>query len=186
MSTATFANPTKSPRPTRKQLEGLYEIVDDRIVEKKNVGAEEIRFANRLAILLSSLRGIAKLGEFVVEVVFDLRPQVNRHRRPDLAFVSYKKWPRAERIPDGLSWPVIPDLAIEIISKTNSASEVKAKTREYFTAGVSRVWAVYPEFREIELYESPTTIRILGASDTLEDPALWPGVKIKLSKIFVA
>jgi Uma2 family endonuclease len=182
MSTVATEKPVR--RYTARQLEGLYEIVDGRIVEKTDVGARELLAANDLADFLKAIPAVAALGRILVEMIFDLRPRVDRHRRPDVAFVSYRRWPKKKPVPDGLSWPVIPDLAVEIISKTNSALAVKQKLREYFEAGVRRVWVVYPETREIEDYAGPTSVTIVEARGTLDASALWPGVKLKVGRLF--
>ena len=52
-------------------------------------------------------------------------------RRPDVAFVSYARWPTSivAREP---AWNVVPDLAIEILSPTNLAEEIDRKMTDYF------------------------------------------------------
>jgi Uma2 family endonuclease len=185
MSTATPDAPTNAPAPPDESaLDGLYEIVDDQIVEKDTVGAYELVLANTLADLIRSQPGVRDLGRVLVEVVFDLRPAVNRHRRPDVAFVSFERWPRAREVPDAVSWPIVPDLAIEVVSRSNSAPAVKSKMREYFAAGVRRVWIVFPKTREIEDYDAPTSVRIVEAGGALDASALWPGVRIDVAQVF--
>ena len=69
-------------------------------------------------------------------MIFDLRPAVDRERRPDVAFVSFEHSARDRRIPQTRSWAVTPDLAVEIISLSNTADEVAEKLEEYFKVGV--------------------------------------------------
>ena len=58
---------------------------------------------------------------------------------------------------------MVPDLAIEVISASNTAFEVQKKTHEYFAAGVTCVWVVYPEQAEVYVYSSPTQIQVRRA-----------------------
>ena len=82
--------------------------------------------------------------------------------RPDLAFVSHARWPRDRPAPREAAWDVVPDLAVEVVSPSNSANEVIDKLHEYFQAGVQRVWVVYPKTSEVYVYEAPQRVRILG------------------------
>ena len=70
--------------------------------------------------------------------------------------------------PELAAWDVVPNLAIEVVSPTNTANGVMEKTKEYFEAGVERVWVIYPEFAEIYDYDSPTSVRILTRDQTLD------------------
>jgi Uma2 family endonuclease len=105
-------------------------------------------------------------------------------RRPDLAFVSAKRWSLKRAVPDTESWYVVPDLAVEVISKTNSANAVATKIEEYFHAGVNLVWVIYPATSKIYVYDSPTSTRILQVGDELDGGAVIPGFSVPLSTLF--
>jgi Uma2 family endonuclease len=106
------------------------------------------------------------------------------HRRPDVAFVSKKRWSFKRVVPDAESWDVVPDLAIEVISRTYLASAVNAKIDEYFQAGVSLVWVIYPVTTKIYVYDSPTSVRILQLGDELDGEGVVPGFQVPLSTMF--
>ena len=82
------------------------------------------------------------------------------------------------------SWHVIPDLTVEVVSKTNSAYSVARKIDEYFEAGVLLVWVLYPSAYKVYVYDSPTNVRILQIGDDLDGGAVLPGFRIPLSKLF--
>ena len=103
------------------------------------------------------------LGRAVPEMIFDFRPTVDRERRPDVAFVSFDRWASNRQVPQTRSWAVVPDLAIEIVSPTNTADEVAEKLEEYFRVGVRSVWVVYPRQIKVYAYSSPTEVRVLDA-----------------------
>ena len=79
---------------------------------------------------------------------------------------------------------MVPDLAIEVISESNSAYEVQKKIHEYFDAGVSRVWVVYPEDAEIYVYASPTQIQVLEIGQELDGGELLPGFRLPVAALF--
>jgi Uma2 family endonuclease len=79
---------------------------------------------------------------------------------------------------------VVPDLAIEVISPTNTAADVLVKVRDYFRAGVRRVWVIYPVEGEVYAYESPTVIRVLQRGDELDGEDVLPGFRLPLATLF--
>ena len=83
--------------------------------------------------------------------------------------------PLKRRVPETEAWDVVPDLTVEVISESNSANAVARKIEEYFQAGVSKVWVVYPSTNKIYVYDSPTRVRILQLGDELDGERLFPG-----------
>jgi Uma2 family endonuclease len=163
--------------------EGLYEVIDGRIVEKA-VGAYENWLALVSGARLDRFTEQHAIGRAVMEMIFDFRPQVDRERRPGVAFVSFERWPRDGRIPRTRSWAVVPELAIEIVSRTNTADEVAEKLEEYFQVGVRLVWVVYPVRMRIYAYTSPSQVRVLGPDDVLDGNDVLPGLSISLRELF--
>ena len=82
------------------------------------------------------------------------------------------------------TWDVVPNLAIEVVSPTNTANEVIEKIKDYFEAGVERVWVIYPEFAEIYDYDSPTSVHILTRNQTLDGGTVLPGFQLPLTELF--
>jgi Uma2 family endonuclease len=64
-----------------------------------------------------------KLGLAVNEVLFVLNAARDLKRRPDVAFISYARWPSAV-VERAAAWNVVPDLAVEMVSPTNLAQEI--------------------------------------------------------------
>ena len=113
----------------------------------------------------------------------DRRPR-NCQRRPDLAFVSFQRWPRGRRVPSAAAWEVVPNLAIEVVSPTNFANDMLEKIEDYFLSGVERVWVIYPTVAKLYDYDSPSSVRILTRDQTLEGGTLLPGFQLPLSELF--
>jgi Uma2 family endonuclease len=164
--------------------EPLYEVVDNRRVEIAPMGAHESLLASALVCYLQLWAKPRRLGQAGVEVLFDLAP-VKRERRPDVSFVSSNRWPYNRLAPRGNNaWKVVPNLAIEIVSPTNTPDEVQLKIHEYFQAGVELVWVIYPETREVYSYESPQSVRVLTSKDTLDGGKVLPDFQLPLVEFF--
>jgi Uma2 family endonuclease len=162
----------------------LYEVVGGEVVEKPLMGAFESILASLLQDWMGPFARTNGLGRVVTETLFLLKLSSGQKRRPDLAFVSSQRWPIKRRVPKSEAWEVVPDLAVEVISDTNSANNVQIKMEEYFEAGVLQVWVVYPISSKVYVYESPTIERIVQVGDDLEDGSLLPGFRLPLAVLF--
>jgi Uma2 family endonuclease len=68
--------------------------------------------------------------------------------------------------PEGY-WQLAPDLAVEVVSPNDTASEVQWKVQMCLKAGVRLVWAVCPDTRSVMVYESLKEISTFTTADTL-------------------
>ncbi len=118
------------------------------------------------------------LGLVVASSGFQLGPDTVRG--PDVSFI------RADRLVgiDLERWfPGAPDLAVEIISPSESASDIAHKVEQYLRAG-AEVWVVYPRSRTVHVFEPSKSARVLEAADLLKSPALLPGFSIRVGELF--
>ena len=73
---------------------------------------------------------------------------------PDLAFVSVDCLPGrqvpTEPVPD-----LSPDLAVEVLSPSNTRREIDRKLQEYFGSGTRMVWIIDPAKRTVAAYRQP-------------------------------
>ena len=176
-------SPASTTNPPMVPDDMLYELVDGQIVEKM-MGAFETSIASLLTEILGTFARSNGLGQFFSEMLFRIDVARDLRRRPDVAFVSHARWPFNRRAPRGVFWDMVPDLAIEVISESNSAFAVQRKTHEYFDAGVSRVWVIYPEQAEIYVYSSATDILIFGIGQEIDGGDLLPGLRLPVAALF--
>jgi Uma2 family endonuclease len=185
---ASVVGPTELSSPYVGVLasDGLFEVVGGQILEKPPMGVYESGLATLLVELLGPFARGNRLGQIFCETLFDLRPSVDGSRRPDLAFVSAQKWPVNRRPPQAESWPIIPDLAVEIVSSTNYATNLLIKIREYLQAGVQLVWVIYPSVGEIHIFDArtPQIIGRLQGGDILRGEPVLPGFELPLEVLF--
>ncbi len=183
MSVATTL-PAETTQETVFESGSLYEIVNGQRVEKPPMGNFQVWVASILVERLGYFARTNGLGRVVSEMLFKIHLSVGRKRRPDVAFVSFERWARDRKINIEDGWDVIPDLAIEVVSPSNSAEEVVGKIDEYFRAGVRGVWVIYPITRQIYVHESPSMVRVLKITDELDGSELLPGFRLSLAELF--
>jgi Uma2 family endonuclease len=184
MSSPAILEPAASPSLAAEADDTLYEVVNGQRVEKPPMSTEANRLAFDIAFEVETFARLNKSGHAGTEQLFLLDAQTNLQRRPDAYFVSFERWPANQPMPVPDVWPVVPNLAVEVISPSNLANAVQEKLEEYFQAGVERVWVVYPRWKRIYVYESPTSVRIPTAADTLDGGPVLPGFQLPLANLF--
>lgn len=92
-------------------------------------------------------------------------------RRPDVSVFLLDRLAGVDR--KRIPVPCAPDIAVEVISPSESAVDVHAKTLEYLAAGCQEVWQFDYENGEVFI-QTPTGICLLRPADTLETSVL-PG-----------
>jgi Uma2 family endonuclease len=176
--TATEKDVLRMEGALRKRL---CELVDGTLVEKAT-GFEESFLA---AFLIECLNGFVRprnLGIVSGESSF-IRLRLGLVRIPDLVFVSWDRMPRRRRPTD----PILkfaPDLAVEVLSKSNTRKEMARKRKEYFRAGTRLVWEVDPRKRQVQVFTSPEESVTLTEADTLTGNSILRGFKLPLKELF--
>ncbi len=104
-------------------------------------------------------------------------------RVPDVAFTTKA---RKSTAPDKI-YRGAPDLAVEVISPSETFTMIRRKLRDYFANSVKLVWLIYPDARSIEVYRNAEDEPVmLGMKDTLEGGDLLPGFSLKVKEVFAA
>ena len=159
----------------------LWELVDGVIVEK-TMGYFESRLAAVLVYLISRFLEGHDLG-IVLGADAASRFAPGLVRIPDVSFVSWtrlpgRKTPR-EPIPE-----LVPDLAVEVLSESNTAKEMERKLTDYFSSGVRRVWYVDPQAHCVRAYTSPGEFDLIEKDGTLDGGEVLPGFLVSVSEWF--
>jgi Uma2 family endonuclease len=168
--------------PPLDDRDSLYEVVNGERVEKPMSTYENV-LAGLLFNALCKHAATNPIGWPLIEVLFEL-PGHDRDARPDVAFVSFDRWPQARGIPTSNAWPVIPDLAVEIVSPNDAFRDVTGKLQTYFEAGVRSVWLIDPGAEQVHVYAAPTVNRILARGSDLTDDVVLPGFRLPVADLF--
>lgn len=97
---------------------------------------------------------------------------------PDGAFVSKERCPV---VPDEAYNPVAPDIALEVLSPSNTGEEMRVKVSNYLAAGTV-LWVVDPGER-VEVHRHGQPAKILIQGDTLDGDDKLPGFTLSVSDI---
>jgi Uma2 family endonuclease len=103
----------------------------------------------------------------------------------NVAFVSWDRVPN-RRVPRDPIPGLAPDLAVEVLSESNTPGERARKRQESFAAGVRLVWVVDPEARTVEVCTTPEHSTVLHEAHTLAGGEVLPGFVLPLRELFAA
>ena len=146
-------------------------------------GARHGNVAIQIGILLGTYVRQNRLGEaFAAETGFVLRRNPDTVRAPDFAFVSNDRLPPGD-MPTGFL-ELAPDLAVEVVSPGDTASEVREKVLGWLFAGSRLVWAVDPGERTLTTYRSIEDVRTIRGSDILDGGDVLPGFSCTVEELF--
>ena len=141
------------------------ELVEGTLVEKAT-GFDESGIAVNTIVFITSFVRRQNLG-IVTGEAGTIRLFAGLVRIPDVAFTSWDRLP-------GRKWPkdpiphLAPDLVVEVLSKSNTKSEMDRKLREYFAACVRLVWIVDPKKRTVRVYTALDQSILLDENQSLD------------------
>lgn len=159
----------------------LCELVDGTLVEKA-IGWQESLLAGVLLQWLRNFLDDHKLGVATGPDGFT-RLFKDTVRGPDVAFVAWDRLPSG-RIPDAPIPDLVPNFVVEVLSVSNTYSEMSRKRREYFHAGVQLLWMVDPRKRQITIYRSANDARLVDEGGVIDGETVLPGWRVNSGELF--
>ncbi len=159
----------------------LCELIDHTLVEK-TMGFYESRVATVLARSLDDFAEAHRLG-FVIGEGGMLRVEPRQVRLPDVAFFSWEHFPE-QVLPEGQILDQVPDLAVEVLSPSNTRAEMDRKRREYFLGGCRLVWEIDPQKRLARVYTAPDESKVVREKGKLTGGDVLPGFEMPLAQLF--
>jgi Uma2 family endonuclease len=159
----------------------LCELVDGTLVEKA-VGSFEDRLGGILLYFMETYLDDHDIG-FCVSSQAMMRIVPGRVRLPDVSFISWSKVPN-HRVPTKPIADLVPDLAVEVLSKGNTRREMKIKREEYFQGGAHLVWEINPKRQSARVYTSPNQVQEIGPDGSLDGGDVLPGFVLPLKRLF--
>jgi len=159
------------------------ELVRGIVREMTPAGHGHGRIGGRIHTRLGAYVEAHGLGEvYTSDTGYQLATDPDTVRLPDVSFVTRE---RVDRTGDaGGLWPGAPDLAIEVISPTDTYGEVDEKVAEYLDAGCRMVVVVNPRRRVATVYRSHDEVALLTENDVLDGADVVPGWRLPLKNVF--
>jgi Uma2 family endonuclease len=166
----------------RAREDRLFELVDGTLVEK----ATSVDAAFVAAVLIKMIGVLSdRLGNLGMVLPPDafLRLSSRYVRAPDVSFTNWDRLPN-RKVPREPVPTLAPDLAVEVLSPSNTKREMARKRKEYFRSGVRLVWLIDPKARTAAVYTSPDDGTELGPADTLTGGDVLPGFAVTVGDLF--
>jgi Uma2 family endonuclease len=159
----------------------LCELVDGVLVEKA-MGWYESRLAVLLGHYLEDYLEQHDLGLVTGEAGM-IRTRPGRVRMPGVAFFSWGQF-SDRTLPAGQILGRTPDLAVEVLSPSNTEGEMERKRRECFAGGARLFWQVYPATRRVRVYSAVDRFEEVGEDGTLTGDPVLPGFTLSVRRWF--
>ena len=168
----TTRNPTTAPPVTLEEFAALpeyprYELVEGVLVEQMGASDEHEEtvalviwrlsnhvYPNRLGKVYGSNRAFVTVPESPAS-----------SRMPDVSFLSAERAGQPDLF--GMLYNGSPDLAVEILSPSNTVPEIEQKIAEYLNSGSKAVWVFDPIARTLIIHTRNTPPQILTDADTV-------------------
>ena len=162
--------------------EGILCELDDGVLVEKTMGWYESILAG---LILTEIRLYLRehpLGQVLAaDGILKFLP--GKVRIPDVSFISWGRFPD-KQLPRRPIPSLIPDLVVEVLSDTNTKSEMERKLILYFSAGVRLVWYVDPATQTATAYESLDQPMVVPAGGVLSGGDILPDFELSLDRLF--
>jgi Uma2 family endonuclease len=154
------------------------ELIGGEVVRMPPASLPHDVIKNQISRLL--LRYLDAHRELTLEPLVEMGASVSDYDTfiPDISVVKQERLaPADRRIFQGA-----PDLAIEVVSPSDTLKHMKHKIDAYLANGSRSVWVVFPEGRSVMVH-SAESVREFKADQLIQDPLL-PGFSVTVSRFF--
>jgi Uma2 family endonuclease len=157
-----------------------YELDEGELIEMTRPAYWHNRVLGILFVALSNYFQENRLGEALLsENLYALSPSTRR--APDVAVILGD---RREELRNAKVIHIIPDIAAEVLSPSETPARIHRKLKQYFEAGVKEVWLIDPETSEVEIWNGPTLPdHALSVGDVLTSKLL-PDFELSVADLF--
>ena len=158
-------------------LEG-FEFLEGELIPMPPTSGEHGDISSNIQWYLQSHVREKKLGRiYTSDTGFQIGDRV---LMPDVAFLSSARLPEDRQ----KAFTIPPDLAVEIVSTSDTQSKVARKALAYLEAGTRLVWVVEPTVKTVTVYRSETDISLLTRNDVLSGEDVIEGFSCAVEKLF--
>lgn len=102
---------------------------------------------------------------------------------PDVSYISKERQPSLPK-----KFTIAPDLAVEVVSPSNSMREILKKVESYIACGTKIVWVIYPDEKTVDVWRSAGDNGLhkqkFDLNGTLDGSDFLPGFRIAVKDIF--
>ncbi len=161
-----------------------YYLIDGELFVTMSPGELHGALASEIARLMGNFVVERDLGRVTVETGYFPSDDRRTLLLPDVAFRSRSRAPGSARI--GFV-PQMPDIAVEVLSPSNTLPELRRKAEVYLRHGATLVWLVNPSEKSVEVWrftDDELTSETVGPAGALSGESVLPGFTLDLSRLF--
>ena len=160
-----------------------HELVHGWLVSEPLPGVRHGRIAARLVQRLGAFVDEHRLGVVLTcDTGFVLHRKPDTVRGPDVAFVRRDRYDAIDNLTAAFPGP--PDIAVEVLSPSDSATSIHGKVADFLAAGTPLVWVVDPNLLQVRCYRSLLEPHILTDVDALTADDLLPRFRLPVQDLF--
>ena len=104
-------------------------------------------------------------------------------RSPDAAWVSQAAWEALTPEQRRKHLPLCPDFAVELLSETDSISDIVVKMQEYLNNGLRLGWLIDPKTATARVFRADGSVEVKSFADTLSGEDVLPGFTFPLATL---
>ena len=162
-----------------------YYLIDGELIAKMSPSQFHAAVASELARLLGNYVAEHGLGRVLVECGYH---PPNERRTVLLPDVSFEGKARAAEPPLATYAPYMPDLAVEIISPSQTLAQVQRKAKVYLRHGTAIVWLLDPLEQIAEVWrkgsDDEPVSAFISRDGSLSGEQVLPGFTLEMHKLF--
>lgn len=162
----------------------IHEVVNGRLIMSPKNNFFHERICMRLSAALNTFANERRSGVVLGSSAgFWMK---NRNcRAPDISFVTKARLDALMFKPSSRTFfPGAPDLAIEVLSPSNTPTEIQDRLDDFFASGTQMAWIIHPDDQFVEICHSPTSRHILGQGAFLNGEPVLPGFTYPIRDLF--
>jgi Uma2 family endonuclease len=165
-----------------------HEVIDGMFVMSPSPTVEHQLLLGNLHRLVSEFVARNERGTVIMapaDLLIRKIPKL-RVRQPDLMFIASARSSRAELRRVQII-EISPDLAVEILSPSNTTTRWAELSADYASIGVPELWRVDPEAESVEVYSLAEGAYVLASCSEGEDAVhsvVLPGLVLPVRSIF--
>ena len=163
-----------------------FELIDGEIIEMSPPGGEHGTIAGEIYHYFRLFDPQRKLGIPTVDAGYHPSAKRNILLSPDAAFTRIERAPK----PFPKTWvPLMPDIAVEVKSPSNTLAELRQKAAIYLQHGTQLVWIVMSDKKGVEVCrlndDNAGMVRdFIGLDGSLSGEQALPGFTLELRRLF--
>ena len=161
-----------------------YELVEGKLYEIPPPSPRHGEVTSNIDFLLQTHVRQYRLGRVLAgDPGFVLGRNPDTVRGPDVAYLSYQRFPANEELPIRYG-DFVPDLVVEVVSPSDTRPYLQQKMEAWLAASVRVVWIVDPRRREVAVHSADRDSVLLHSDDTLDGSPVLLGFTCQVADFF--